>query len=79
VAVHLYGQEINPETYAITFADLLIKGEGDVADNFSWGSTLSQDGFPRAHFDLHAVAGRFPACALRLHALQSAIWQELED
>src|SRR5450830_1489410 len=51
VAVHLYGQEINPETYAITFADLLIKGEGDVADNFSWGSTLSQDGFPRAHFD----------------------------
>ena len=33
VAIHLYGQEINPETYAITKADLLIKGEGEEAEN----------------------------------------------
>ncbi len=51
VAIHLYGQEINPETFAITKADLLIKGEGEEAENFFHGSTLSQDGFPSNHFD----------------------------
>src|SRR5205085_10125920 len=29
VAIHLFGQEINPETYAISKADLLLKGEGE--------------------------------------------------
>src|SRR5205814_4391155 len=28
VSTHLFGQEINPETYAITKADLLLQGEG---------------------------------------------------
>jgi len=51
VSIHLFGQEINPETYAITKADLLIKGEGDEAENFKLGSTLSQDGFPTREFD----------------------------
>ncbi len=51
VAVHLFGQEINPETYAITKADLLLKGEGEEAENFRMGSTLSQDGFPAREFD----------------------------
>src|SRR5712691_662381 len=43
VEIHLYGQEVNAETYAITKADLLLKGEGDEAENFGFGSTLSQD------------------------------------
>lgn len=51
VAIHLFGQEVNPETYAITKADLLLKGEGIEADNFVLGSTLSQDGFPSRDFD----------------------------
>jgi type I restriction enzyme M protein len=51
VSIHLYGQEVQPETYAITKADLLIKGEGDEAENFAYGSTLSQDGFPSRRFD----------------------------
>src|SRR4030043_1077732 len=51
VSIHLVGQEINPETYAIAKADLLIKGEGDEAENFKWGSTLSQDGFLIREFD----------------------------
>jgi type I restriction enzyme M protein len=51
VSVHLFGQEVNPETYAITKADLLIRGEGDDAENFRHGSTLSQDGFPAREFD----------------------------
>lgn len=33
VSTHLFGQEINAETYAICKADLLLKGEGDAADN----------------------------------------------
>ena len=51
VAIHLFGQEVNPETYAITKADLLLKGEGVEADNFVLASTLSQDGFPSREFD----------------------------
>jgi type I restriction enzyme M protein len=51
VSIHLFGQEVNPETYAITKADLLLKGEGEEAENFRLGSTLSQDGFPTLEFD----------------------------
>jgi type I restriction enzyme M protein len=54
VATHLYGQEINAETYAIAKADLMLKGEGDEADNIVGGpeySTLSNDAFPSRQFD----------------------------
>jgi type I restriction enzyme M protein len=54
VATHLYGQEINAETYAICKADMLLKGEGDAADNIVGGpehSTLSNDAFPSSEFD----------------------------
>lgn len=43
VEIHIYGQESNPETYAICKADLLIKGEGAEAANIAPGSTLSAD------------------------------------
>ena len=51
---HLYGQEINPETYAICKADMLLKGEGENADHIVGGaewSTLSHDAFPTQEFD----------------------------
>ena len=54
VVTHLYGQEINAETYAICKADLLLKGEGEAADNIIGGSdysTLSNDAFPAREFD----------------------------
>ena len=54
VATHLYGQEINAETYAICKADLLLKGEGEAADNIIGGpeySTLSNDAFLSNEFD----------------------------
>lgn len=54
VATHLYGQEINAETYAICKADLLLKGEGDAADNIIGGpaySTLANDAFRSREFD----------------------------
>ncbi len=52
VVTHLYGQEINPETFAIAKADLLIKGEE--ADDIVGGaafSTLSNDRFAGREFD----------------------------
>jgi type I restriction enzyme M protein len=54
VATHLYGQEINGETYAICKADLLLKGDGDAADNIIGGpeySTLANDAFRSREFD----------------------------
>ena len=54
VSTHLYGQEINAETYAICKADLLLKGEGEAADNIVGGpahSTLANDAFPAREFD----------------------------
>lgn len=47
VEIHLYGQELNPETYAICKADLLLKGEGHEAKNISFGSTVSADAHGR--------------------------------
>lgn len=46
---HLYGQEVNPETFAICKADMLIKDEDP--DKIAFGSTLSNDGFPNLQFD----------------------------
>src|SRR5881409_2176045 len=54
IVTHLYGQEINPETYAICKADMLLKGEGENADHIVGGaehSTLSHDAFPAMEFD----------------------------
>ena len=54
VSTHLFGQEINAETYAICKADLLLKGGGEAADNIVGGpehSTLANDAFPAREFD----------------------------
>ena len=51
VSVHLFGQEVNAETWAIAKADLILKGEGAEADNLARGSTLSADAFPAREFD----------------------------
>ena len=45
----MYGQELNPESYAICKADMLIKGQ-DIA-NIIFGNTLSADGLLGKHFD----------------------------
>ncbi|MFY0744860.1 N-6 DNA methylase [Campylobacter sp. LH-2024] len=47
--IYLYGQEINPETYAICKADMLIKGEDP--NNIKYGSTLSDDQHKETKFD----------------------------
>jgi type I restriction enzyme M protein len=45
----MYGQELNPESYAICKADMLIKGQ-DIA-NVVFGNTLSADGMHGKVFD----------------------------
>ena len=54
VSTHLFGQEINSETYAICKADLLLKGAGASVENIVGGpeySTLSNDAFADRTFD----------------------------
>lgn len=51
VSIHLFGQELQPETYAICKADMLLKGNGDQAEHIAYGSTLSSDGHATRQFD----------------------------
>lgn len=45
----LYGQDVNPRSYALCKSDMLAKGQG--VDNIYLGDTLTDDGFPARHFD----------------------------
>lgn len=47
--VALFGQELNPETFAIAKADMIIKG--GKSENMRQGNTLSDDKFPGYTFD----------------------------
>lgn len=45
----LFGQELNPESFAIAKADMVIKGQA--VDNLVWGDTLTNDGHFGTTFD----------------------------
>ena len=50
--IHLFGQEVNPETFGICKSDLFMKSEdGRDADNVLFGSTLSNDRHANTNFD----------------------------
>ena len=50
--IHLFGQEVNPETFGICKSDLFMKSEdGRDADNVLFGTTLSNDRHATATFD----------------------------
>ncbi|HBC18919.1 MAG TPA: restriction endonuclease subunit M, partial [Alcanivorax sp.] len=49
VSVRLFGQELNPESYAICKADMLIKGQE--VDSIKLGNTLSDDQLASTRFD----------------------------
>ena len=50
--IHLFGQEVNPETFAICKSDLFMKSEdGRDAERILFGSTLSNDRHADAGFD----------------------------
>lgn len=47
--LELFGQELNPESYAICKSDMLIKGQNPA--NIKFGNSFSQDGMPNEKFD----------------------------
>jgi len=47
--LELFGQEINPESYAIFKADMLIKGKN--TGNIKFGNSFTEDGLPGKTFD----------------------------
>jgi type I restriction enzyme M protein len=50
--IHLFGQEVNPETWAVSKSDLFMKDPtGRDADNIAYGSTLSNDRHAGKSFD----------------------------
>ena len=50
--IHLFGQEVNPETWAVAKSDLFMKDPtGRDADNIAFGSVLSNDLHAGRHFD----------------------------
>src|SRR5438552_2741907 len=50
--IHLFGQEVNPETWAVSKSDLFMKDPtGRDADNIAYGSTLSNDRHAGITFD----------------------------
>jgi len=50
--IHLFGQEVNPETWAVSKSDLFMKDPtGRDADKIAYGSTLSNDGHAGKTFD----------------------------
>lgn len=51
-AIHLFGREVNPETWAVSKSDLFMKDPtGRDADNIAYGSTLSNDRVAGRPFD----------------------------
>ena len=50
--IRLYGQEVNPETFAVAKSDLyMISSDGKDAENIAFGSTLSHDRHRGQRFD----------------------------
>ena len=50
--IHLFGQEVNPETWAVSKSDFFMKDPtGRDADNIAFGSTLSRDRHAAQSFD----------------------------
>lgn len=47
--LHVFGQELNPETYAVCNSDMLIKGQDP--DNIAYGNSFTNDGFADKRFD----------------------------
>ena len=70
----MYGQELNPESYAICKADMLIKGQ-DIA-NIILGNTLSADGLHGKHFD-YALSN--PPFGVEWKKIEKDIRQEAEQ
>ena len=70
----MFGQELNPESYAICKADMLIKGQ-DIA-NIIPGNTLSEDGLPSRSFD-YMLSN--PPFGVEWKKIQAAVKKEADE
>lgn len=70
----IYGQELNPESYAICNADMLIKGQ-DIG-NIIFGNTLSADGLQGKRFD-YMLSN--PPFGVEWKKIEKEIRKEAED
>ena len=69
-----YGQELNPESYAIAMADMMIKGYDP--KNIKFGNTLSDDQLPHEHFN-YCLAN--PPFGVEWKKVQRAVNAEHQD
>lgn len=72
--IELFGQEINPESYAIFKADMLIKGQN--ASNVKFGNSFTEDGLPDNKFD-YMLSN--PPFGVSWKKVQKEIKKEYED
>lgn len=72
--LRLYGQEINPQSYAICKSDMIAKGQD--ATNIRLGNTLSDDLFAGQHFD-YALSN--PPYGVDWKASQAAVKAHVQD
>lgn len=72
--LRLYGQEINPQSYAICKSDMIAKGQD--ATNIRLGNTLSDDLFAGQHFD-YALSN--PPYGVDWKASQAAVKAQIQD
>jgi type I restriction enzyme M protein len=70
----MYGQELNPESYAICKADMLIKGQ-DIS-NIKFGNTLSDDGLRGQKFD-YALSN--PPFGVEWKKIERVVRKEAEE
>lgn len=72
--VRLYGQQLNPESYAICLADMLVKGQD--ASNIVLGNSLSEDGHKGERFH-YGIAN--PPFGVDWDKVEDAVRDEYED
>ena len=72
--LRLYGQEINPQSYAIAKSDMIAKGQD--AENIKRGDTLTDDQFSGTTFD-YCLSN--PPYGVDWKTAQAKVKQEVED
>ena len=72
--LEVFGQDHNPESYAVCGADMLIKGKN--IDHIVFGSSFTKDGFPSTQFDYFLAN---PPFGVEWKPEQAAIEKEHKD
>jgi len=68
-----FGQELNPESYAVCKSDMLIKGQS--TDNIGFGNSFTEDRFPDKRFD-YCISN--PPFGVEWKAAETAVVEEHE-